>query len=74
MLGVSFSSSSITILLLIVVLLGMMMNDISMIQAQTYDLFNYGDTKEDGNINDYGPKDWGKISCNDVDTCVRSLF
>lgn len=32
------------------------------------DVFNYHETIN----NDYGPKDWGKVNCNDLNTCVRN--
>jgi hypothetical protein len=34
--------------------------------GRNLDQFNYGSTKG----NNYGPKDWGKIQCPDVNTCV----
>jgi hypothetical protein len=35
------------------------------------DQFNYRKTVQNGNgINDFGPSDWQKIQCEDVDTCV----
>jgi hypothetical protein len=38
------------------------------------DTFNFGSTilSADPTIgNNYGPKDWDKVHCNNVDTCVR---
>lgn len=32
------------------------------------DTFNYGYTKGD----DYGPADWKKVSCDNLDTCVST--
>lgn len=32
------------------------------------DLFNYRSTSG----NDYGPEDWGKVSCDNLETCVSS--
>jgi hypothetical protein len=39
---------------------------LSAVAAQNDHLFNYGET-EDGN---FGPEDWDKVACDDLDTCV----
>jgi hypothetical protein len=39
------------------------------------DLFSYGETTVDANGNNvFGPKDWGKIQCPDLDLCVSNMF
>lgn len=39
------------------------------IQFGYADLFNYKNS--DGN--DYGPEDWSKVSCTDLDNCVSVI-
>lgn len=36
------------------------------------DLFNYGESDLDNR--NYGPLDWDQVTCDDVTTCVSSLF
>ena len=38
----------------------------ALISAVTADDFNYGYTSG----NDYGPADWRKVECNNLETCV----
>lgn len=38
--------------------------------AQSQDRFNYNRTVG----NNYGPKNWGKITCANKDTCVRTVM
>jgi hypothetical protein len=40
------------------------------VNGQNDDQFNYRDT----NDRDYGPNEWNKVSCNDLDQCVSSLL
>ena len=40
--------------------------------ANDTDQFNYRETDTSGANNDYGPKDWGKVTCSDVLTCVST--
>ena len=58
-------------------LIGLMISQVLVVQAQTgrdLDTFNYrGTVSSDDNdgVNDYGPSDWDRVQCSDVDTCVR---
>jgi hypothetical protein len=36
------------------------------------DQFSYRDTVTGSPNNVYGPKDWGKVKCSEVDTCVSN--
>jgi hypothetical protein len=40
--------------------------------GNNYDQFNYRSTSTSPN-NDYGPEEWGKVRCGDLDTCVSVL-
>lgn len=39
-------------------------------QNRNFDRFNYRDSDSYESHNDFGPKDWGRIQCNNKDTCV----
>ena len=42
------------------------------IQARNDDQFNYRgtDSNPSGNGNDYGPAQWEKVTCDNIETCV----
>ena len=44
-------------------------------EANNHDLFNYGfsDNDIDGGT-DFGQQNWGEVSCDDLETCVCSIF
>jgi hypothetical protein len=42
--------------------------------AAQLDQWNYRGTENNNGNNDYGPKDWGKVKCNNPDTCVSWLL
>ena len=44
----------------------------SYVVANDTDQFNYRATVTTGANNDYGPEDWGKVTCSDVSTCVST--
>jgi hypothetical protein len=48
----------------------------TVIRAQNnLDLFNYHGTVTTSNgLNDYGPKDWSKVRCSDLDSCVSDFL
>ena len=41
--------------------------------ANDTDQFNYRSTDTTGANKDYGPEDWGKVTCSDVSTCVSTI-
>ena len=43
---------------------------VAMSQNRDYDRFNYRDTEAYSTYNDFGPKDWGEIRCDDQENCV----
>lgn len=51
---------------------------VTFVVAQTpdrdLDQFSYGETVLGDRNNIYGPKDWAKLTCPDIDTCVRNLI
>jgi hypothetical protein len=40
------------------------------VSAQPQDIFNYGGTVG----SNYGPADWGKVTCENPETCVSRLY
>lgn len=56
----------------VVSLLLLTLSSSNVVTAQSnLDLFNYhGTTTSSNGMNDYGPKDWAKVKCSDLDTCV----
>lgn len=43
-------------------------------KAQNTDLFNYDTTRSWENGQDYGPRDWGDVECDDIEECVSICF
>jgi hypothetical protein len=43
------------------------------VQGNNRDMFNYDTTRDGvngGRFGDFGPADWNKVSCDDVEECV----
>lgn len=72
----SLSSTALQFLLLIVVVA---LKDGIVVEAQNnngaldrrLDRFSYDGTNRETDHVDYGPPDWDKVQCQDLDTCVR---
>ena len=42
---------------------------VATVTGASHDTFNYGGTT----ANNYGPSDWGRVTCDDVTTCVSHI-